>query len=291
VSEAELTLVVCTRDRAEQLRAGIAAVAQIRSARPWEIVVVDNGSTDHTTEVVEQAMASAPVPLRLLAEPIANVSRARNVGARATSSPILAFTDDDCYPSPTHVDHILERFAAHPDLGFVCGAVELHDPDDASVATVTLPDRLLFSRGSFVTPGIVLTANLAFRRAAFDAVGGFDELFGYGSGPGGGDVDAAVRVLAAGWQGLYDPALAVRHHHGRKPGSAVDAARRSYDVGRGMFYAKCAFDRRLRRTYLAGWARLTWGRIRRGESLRPVLRELRGAFRYVRVRVRGTTRS
>jgi glycosyltransferase involved in cell wall biosynthesis len=254
-------------------------------------VVVDNGSTDETRTVVEQARASAPVSLRLLEEPVPNVSRARNVGARATSSEIVAFTDDDCYPRPTHVEDILARFAADPRLGWVCGAVELHDPGDARVATVTLPERLAFSRRSFVTPGIVLTANLAFRRSAFEEVGGFDELFAYGSGPGGGDVDAAVRVLATGWSGLYDPGLAVRHDHGRKPGPAVDAARRSYDVGRGIFYAKCASDRHLRRTYVVGWARLTWGRVRRRESLRPVLRELRGALRYARLRARGRTRS
>lgn len=286
MSAPELSLVIATRNRAERLRAALEAVARIDSAHPWEIVVVDNGSTDRTRQVAAEATPSMPVPLRLLEEPVVNVSRARNLGARATSGAILAFTDDDCYPHPAHVDEVLERFAADPGLGFVCGAVELYDPGDSSVATVTLEERLVFSRRSFVTPGIVLTANLAFRRGAFEDVGGFDELFTYGSGPGGGDVEAAVRVLAAGWRGLYDPALVVLHHHGRRPRAAVDAARRSYDVGRGLFYAKCGFDRRLRRTYLVGWARLTWGRLRRRESLRPVARELQGALRYVRSRVR-----
>jgi glycosyltransferase involved in cell wall biosynthesis len=290
VSPPDLSLVICTRNRAEQLRAGLDHVARIRSRHSWEIVVVDNGSTDDTRHVVETAMESAPVRLRFLEEPVPNVSRARNRGAQATSGAILAFTDDDCYPRPTHVDDILERFAVDSGLGFVCGAVELYDPEDAGVATVTLPERLAFSQRSFVTPGIALTANLAFRRSAFDAIGGFDEVFAYGSGPGGGDVDAAVRVLAEGWRGLYDPALTVQHHHGRRPGPAVDAARRSYDVGRGIFYAKCAFDRRLRRTYLAGWTRLTWGRVRRGESLRPVVREMRGALRYAGLRARGVVR-
>src|SRR6188768_2335220 len=122
MTESELSLVICTRNRAARLRTALGYVARIRSARAWEVVVVDNGSTDDTRQVVDEATAATPVPLRLLEEPVANVSRARNAGVRATSSAIVAFTDDDCYPRPTHVDDILDRFATDSTLGFVCGA-------------------------------------------------------------------------------------------------------------------------------------------------------------------------
>ncbi len=131
-----------------------------------------------------------------------------------------------------------------------------------------------------MTPGALISANLAFRREVLEAIGGFDIVFGYGAGFAGEDVDAIARAAAAGWRGLYDPGLVVRHHHplGLRPRSAA------YDVGRGAFFAKCALDRRMRRKYLAGWLRLTAGRARRREDLRPFARELWGAVRYLALR-------
>jgi glycosyltransferase involved in cell wall biosynthesis len=283
----DLSLVICTRNRAERLRESLRAVAAIRTARPWEVVLVDNGSTDETGNVVEAARDFLPVPLQLVEEHAVGVTRARNRGWRATSAAVVFFTDDDCYPLANVVDLVLDRFEQDGTLGFVAGAVELHDPTDARLATVTRREPVAFEPGGFVTPGSVLSANLAFRRTVLEAIGGFDEIFAYGRGPGGGDVDAVARALAAGHRGLYDPTIVVRHHHRRKLGSEANEARRAYDVGRGMFYAKCLLDRRLRRTYIAGWLVLTWGRIRRRESLRPVARELWGAGSYLAARVRG----
>jgi hypothetical protein len=136
----------------------------------------------------------------------------------------------------------------------------------------------------------MICANLAFRREALEAVEGFDVVFGYGAGFLGEvdavveDVDAAARVSAEGWSGRYDPDIVVHHHHGRKPGADVQKLLRGYDVGRGAFYAKCALDRRMRKTYVGGWLRLTAGRITRRASLRPLAREARGAARYLRLR-------
>ena len=89
-----------------------------------------------------------------------------------------------------------------------------------------------------------------------------------------------------GWAGAYDPAVVVRHHHGRKPGPEIEKLRRGYDVGRGAFYGKAALDSRLRKTYLVGWARLTAGRVRRRESPRIVGGQLLGAARYLATRLR-----
>jgi glycosyltransferase involved in cell wall biosynthesis len=281
----EVSVVVCTRDRARRLRPCLEAIAAIESARPWELVVVDNGSSDDTQAVLEEARASLAVPMVVVFEPVPGITRSRNRGWRAASADVVAFTDDDCYPAQDFVDRIAAAFAEDEGLGFAGGAVLLHDPEDARIATVTRPDRWEIEPGAFITAGTLLSANLAFRRNVLEAIGGFDDVFAYGNGPGGGDVDIAARAGASGWRGLYDPSIVVRHHHGRRPGPEVERARRAYDLGRGMFYAKSALDKRMRRTYLAGWLVLTWGRIRRRESLRPVLRELRGALRYLRLRL------
>jgi hypothetical protein len=64
----------------------------------------------------------------------------------------------------------------------------------------------------------------------------------------------------------------------------VERTRRAYDVGRGAFFAKSALDPRMRRTYVAGWLRLTAGRCRRREDPRRIGRELWGAMRYLSLR-------
>jgi len=278
-----LSLVICTRNRADALSGCLDAVAEIRSSRPWEVVVVDNAPIDSTRVVHD--LAAYPVAIRTIAEPVPGVARARNSGWRLAAGAIIAFTDDDCYPAPNLVDGILDRFEEDPGLGFLGGSVILHDPNDASVAVVAGQETVEIQPGGFVTPGCLISANLAFRREVLETIGGFDVAFGYDTaGFAGEDVDAVARASAAGWRGRYDPALVVRHHHGRGPGPDAEWTRRAYDIGRGAFFAKSALDPRMRRTYLAGWLRLTLARFKRRDDFRPVVRELWGAARYLWLR-------
>jgi GT2 family glycosyltransferase len=287
VSDPALSLVICTRNRVDRLRSCLHAVADIRSSQPCEVVVVDNASTDDTPGVVEAARETFPVPLRLVEEPIPGIARARNRGWRSAAAAIVAYTNDDCYPTPDLIDLILDRFEHDLRLGYLGGSVLRHDPSDALVTILARRDAVELHPGGFVTPGTLIGANLAFRRVVLEAIGGFDVVFGYGAGFAGEDVDAIARAAAAGWRGLYDPGLVVRHHHGRRPGPEAEQLRRAHDVGRDAFFAKCALDRRMRRKYLAGWLRLTAGRARRREDLRPFARELWGAVRYFALRLRG----
>jgi glycosyltransferase involved in cell wall biosynthesis len=287
VSVPELSLVVCTRDRASRLPACLESIGRIVSDEDWELVVVDNGSTDDTQAVLERLRRELPVPLTVVSEPSPGVARARNRGWQAASAAIVAYTDDDCYPSPDLVDRICAAFRADSGLGFIGGSVVPHDPGESTVTTVMRPKPLEIHSGMFVAAGTLITANLAFRTKVLESIGGFDEVFAYNNGLTTDDVDAVARAAAAGWRGLYDPALVVRHHHGRRRAEDVERVKRSYDIGRGAFYAKCLLDTKLRRLYLKGWARLTVERIARRESLGPTLRELEGALRYFGLRLRG----
>jgi glycosyltransferase involved in cell wall biosynthesis len=262
----------------------------MRSDRAWELVVVDNASRDETRSVIEAAERELPVPLIMVSEPVPGVTRARNSGWHAASGAIVAFTDDDCYPAPDLISVVLDRFDQEDGLGFLAGAVLPHDPTDARVAFVAGSEPIEIQPAGFVTPGLVLSANLAFRRSALEAIDGFDPFFEYTLGWAGEDVDAAARVSGAGWIGRYDPSAVVYHHHGRKRGAELDRVRSAYDLGRGAFFAKCACDARLRRTYLAGWMRLTARRIRRRQGIRAIGRELRGAGGYLAHRLRSRGR-
>jgi len=283
-----VSLVVCTRNRARQLAACLDSISSIVSEREWELVLVDNGSVDETRDVLSAAQRELRVPCTILVEETPGIARARNRGWRAAQHEIVAFTDDDCYPSPDFIDRVGRAFDDDPTLGFVGGAVLLHDPDDASLATVKRSAPLRITRGMFIAAGTMLSANLAFRIEVLESIGGFDERFGLSNGLAGSDVDAVARAAAADWRGLYNPGIVVRHHHGRRTPEEVERVRRTYDFGRGAFYVKCLLDRRLRRTYLIGWIRLIAERVGRRRGAGEILRELRGGGRYLLLRARGS---
>jgi GT2 family glycosyltransferase len=213
------------------------------------------------------------------------VARARNRAWQAASAPVVVFTNDDCYLPVDYVDRIADAFAADERLAFLGGAVIRHDPGDDKLGNVSRPEPLDISPGMFLTPGALITANLAFRRDVLQSIGGFDEVFAYGNGLVGDDSDAVARISILGWRGRFDPELVVRHHHGRRSEEDIRRVQHGYDAGRGAFYAKCLLDAKLRRLYLKGWARLTAESLRR-DGAGPTARELGGAVRYLGIRFR-----
>jgi len=234
--KADLSLIICTRNRSQQLVRCLETVQHIEFERPWELIIVNNGSNDATAAVVEEFIKAASFPIGHVLEPKLGLGNARNAGVATASGEILAFTDDDCYPAPDFLSRIWSAFR-DPSLGYVTGRILLHDPTDLPVATNESTAPIAIRGKSFINPGGVQGANMAFRREALDEIGGFDPLFGAGSLFPAEDLDAASRASATGWNGEYRPDIVVRHHHGRK---ASDAARmwKSYGLGIGACYMK-----------------------------------------------------
>lgn len=267
-------VVICTRNRAESLAGALDSYRTLWADPAWTMVVVDDGSTDGTAEVI--AALGAAQPGRVTSRRTAGVGlgAARNVGWRASDEPVVLFTDDDCHPAPDLFAE-LRRYLRHSGHDFVGGRLTPFEPADAAVAVVTRTEPLVLDHPQFVPAGLLPGANLAVRRAALEAVGGFDPAFGAGTPFPAEDVDLVARLLAHGCRGGYHPALVIRHRHGRHDVEAQRALRRDYDIGRGAYFAKCLSDPRLRSAYLRGWARKAW----RG-SWRSTTRELVGAWRY-----------
>jgi glycosyltransferase involved in cell wall biosynthesis len=232
----DLSLIICTRNRCEQLARCFGAVQRIEFERRWELIIVDNGSTDATAVVVERFIKAASFPIRHVFEPKLGLGNARNAGVAAASGEILAFTDDDCYPAADFLGQVWSAFC-DPSLGYTTGRILLHDPEDLPMAIQNYNMPVTFCRKSFINPGGVQGANMAFRREVLNQIGGFDPLFGAGSLFPAEDLDAASRASAAGWNGQYCPEIVVHHHHGRK---TSDAPRiwRSYGLGIGACYMK-----------------------------------------------------
>src|SRR5258708_11716544 len=87
-SAVAISLVICTRNRADQLEACLAAVAKVRCDWPWEVVIVDNGSSDHTKSVTAAFLSGHPVRSHYVWEPKPGLGNARNAAVTASSGEI-----------------------------------------------------------------------------------------------------------------------------------------------------------------------------------------------------------
>jgi glycosyltransferase involved in cell wall biosynthesis len=275
-----VSLVVCTRDRAASLPACLDAIAAMRPALSWELVLVDNDSSDETPRVLADFAASAPFPVSLVRESRRGLASARNAGVRVARAPLLAFTDDDCYPASDYLDAWAAVFD-DPAVSFGGGRVLLHDPDDYPITIRTDTEPTPVEPHGFIEPGLVQGANMAFRRDVVLALGGFDPALGPGGLFNFEDLDMASRAAAAGYAGGYFPGPVVRHHHRRRLMRDVEALQRSYDGGRGAYFASLLLRRQAPRA-LARHLRASLAYKTAG----VVLRELKAAAHYVVYRAR-----
>jgi glycosyltransferase involved in cell wall biosynthesis len=249
----DLSVVICTRNRAAQLTETLKRVSAVRSQLNWELIIVDNDSTDGTSAVVQEFAASCAHPVHLIVKPGRGVSGAKNAGWRSAKAGIVVCIDDDCYPEEDYFDSIFELFSNDPKLGFVGGRILLHDPTDRRITIQESLEPLSFPPGSFIRPGVIQGANIAYRRAALTEVGGFDPWFGAGALYSGDETELMARISAAGWNGAYNPKPVVYHHHGRKTADDEWRLMRWYDRGRGAYYAKCILNRGMRNVYFKNW--------------------------------------
>lgn len=273
-----VSLIVCTRNRAERLKTCLAAVGEIDCNWPWEIVIVDNGSRDNSRAVASMFLRDNPMPGQYVWEPKSGLSNARNAGVAASCGEIVAFTDDDCYPAPDFLGHICEIFADER-IGFAGGRILLHDPLDYPLTVNESTTALSFAGGSVVPCAEVQGANMAFRRTALLAVGGFDPAFGAGTPFPAEDWDAVARVCLSGWDGGYFPAPTVSHHHGRKAAEA-DRQLLTYHYASGAVYAKMLMSRETRWRFGRYWARRILGDAKYHH--RKLAQQFRGAIDYWR---------
>jgi glycosyltransferase involved in cell wall biosynthesis len=102
-----------------------------------EIVVVDNASTDNTSDVVKAWATACAFPVRLLFEPNKGLAVARNCGVSGSQGDLLAFTDDDCRLSPEYVVDLLRHDASDSGLILRGGRVELGDVTDLKLTVKT----------------------------------------------------------------------------------------------------------------------------------------------------------
>jgi glycosyltransferase involved in cell wall biosynthesis len=275
-----VSVVIATKNRAISLRRCLNALALVKTTIPWELVIVDNGSTDGTRRLLEdltQSGIGTASAVKTVHEPIAGAGRAKNTGLKIAQGEFVSFIDDDCYVSSGYIDRIVALFDS-PEIGYGGGKVVLHDPIADYPITIQLSDEMLtVPPKSYVETGLILGANMAFRRVVLDQIHGFDPNFGPGNKYVGDDPDIQARASFAGWHGKYDPSLVVEHHHGRDA-AAAERLERVYHLSTGAYFAKFLLRRDTRHEFAR---HIYWRFRRKGTPLSMILLEMRGALGYL----------
>jgi glycosyltransferase involved in cell wall biosynthesis len=233
----DVSIVVCTRNRAPALQRCLASIAEATLRCPEanaELVIVDNGSSDNTHDVVATWRQSAPLPVRFVEEYRAGAGAARNAGVMNASGKLIAFTDDDCRLSPTFLSDVMRHFRRDEIPVIRTGRVELGDPTDDPLATKINKTEYHFKYP--LHPGDMgLGCNMVVPAEIFALVGSFDVRFGPGAPfKAGEETEFFWRAHLCKVPIIYVPDMVVYHFHGRKNRDVVA----NYIVSNGALYAK-----------------------------------------------------
>jgi glycosyltransferase involved in cell wall biosynthesis len=217
----DITVILCTYNRSQMLEQALASVAkqELLEATSWEVLVVDNNSTDATRDVAEQFCRAYPGRFRYLFEPRPGKSHALNTGIREARGGILAFMDDDVTVSPAWLANLTCSLRDGTSAG--AGGRILPGWSGPPPEWLSLADRLAlgplvaFDLGS--ESGALREppsgTNMAFRKEMFVKHGGFRTDLG--PRPGceirGEDTEFASRLLIAGETLRYEPSAVVYH--------------------------------------------------------------------------------
>lgn len=244
-----VSLIMCTRNRAAWLENCLNALGKLKADMPYELVLVDNGSTDNTASILAEFQSRHRTTVILVSEPKPGVSHARNAGIRAAKGKVLAFTDDDCYPAEDYLIAVAQCFGDNR-LGYLGGRVLLFDPADLPITIQPLNQTVTIPASTYMAPGLIHGANFAFRREVVDRIGGFDIFLGPGTPcMAADDTDLMQRASSAGFPGLYSPIPVVYHHHRRQTAEDEKHILRAYSISRGAYYLKGLTSPATRRLY------------------------------------------
>ena len=281
----DATVLICTYNRAAWLAEtldGIAAL-DVPPSIAWDVLVVDNNSSDATRDVVEQRTRSYPVRLRYLFEGRQGKSNALNAGMAATAARVIVFTDDDVRVPRGWLAAAITPLLERRDIDYTGGPVRpiwgAHKPawlDEkgnlgGTIAVKDHGDAPFVFEDRRKTP---LGVNMAVRRSLIERIGGFRPDLGRRGKSllGQEQAEFFYRSREAGARGLYVPDMILDHH--------VPASRLTRSYFRRWWYWKGVSHARLHRLH---------GRTELGLNLADVPR-LFGVPRFIYGTITGSLR-
>jgi O-antigen biosynthesis protein len=197
----KISVIVCSYNGARTLRQCLSALAELDYPN-YEVIVVNDGSTDDTAAIAQD------YAVRLINQPNKGLSGARNTGLAASEGEIVAYLDDDAFPHRYWLRYLAAAFGRSAHVGI--GGPNLPPPNDGFVAecVAAAPGNPLHVLLSDEIAEHIPGCNMAFRKEALVAIGGFDPRFR----AAGDDVDICWRLQDRGWTIGFCPAALVFHH-------------------------------------------------------------------------------
>lgn len=226
-----VSVVVPTSNRASYLEVALASFA--RQDVEHEVIVVDDGSSDRTREVVAAAGVRC-----IRHDPPRGANAARNAGIEAAAAELVALVDDDVEAPAGWLRALVDGAARHPDAEAFGGPIRarLEGPAPRACGREQPPITTLDLGSEDHEAELVWSANMLLRRAAIERVGGFDEGL-----PTGGDEEEWLRRLrAAGGRVVYLAAAGLDHRRAGDDARLRSLMRSAYHRGRNLR----AYDRR-----------------------------------------------
>jgi glycosyltransferase involved in cell wall biosynthesis len=251
----DVSIVICTVNRAAELSETLKSLAMVRAPRSTELIVVDNHSTDDTKRVVQSAAADFPFPIRYLFVRQEGKYAALNAGIRASTGRTIAATDDDARFESDWLERALEALSSY-QCEFVGGRVlplwggekpvwvaEHNGLHAKVIALLDHGDTVReFGRGISWPLGV----NVAYRREVFERVGLFDNRLGRKKGTLRNQAQREwhLRARAAGARGFYVPDMVVHHLVSRERLQKQYFRRWLYwhGISRAILYRQGGFD-------------------------------------------------
>ena len=225
-----VSVVVCAYNAERTMAACLASLEKLNYP-DYEVVVVNDGSTDRTLEISERFAYC-----RIISQPNKGLSVARNVGADAATGEIVAYTDSDCVADPDWLTYLVAKMETAQLMA--CGGPNFPPPEDSLVpAAVAVspggPTHVLLSDD---VAEHIAGCNMAFRRDVLLRMGGFDPVYR----AAGDDVDICWRFQDAGYTIGFSPAAVVWHFR-RNTVKAYIGQQRGYGKAEALVYSKHPF--------------------------------------------------
>ncbi|MBV9181813.1 MAG: glycosyltransferase family 2 protein, partial [Acidobacteria bacterium] len=218
-----ISVVICTYNRCESLLVTLESLKQmsVPSHLGWELIIVDNNSSDPTRETIRSLLTSGvSLPVKYVLEPISGLSQARNRGIQESSGAIIAFLDDDVAVSEQWLQEVSRAFREH-QAECIGGRVLLEEnhprPEwwdktfDAAVGEFDRGPEVIIDHTEETPIGI--GANIFFKRTAFERCGGFRTDMGRNAQrlTTGEETDMVQRLRHQGREVMYYPRALVYH--------------------------------------------------------------------------------
>jgi glycosyltransferase involved in cell wall biosynthesis len=220
----KVSVVVATYNRADILAENIESVLN-QDGDSYEVIYVDDGSTDGTADVLSEWSGRSSVPFQVLRTENVGPGPARNAGVAVARGEYVLFLDDDATVPRDWVGTMVERCVAH-GCDVLCGGIDAYSIEEPVAHYLHL--RMQTTLGPAVKElKAAPSGNVLIRRAAFNDVGGFSEE----CLPAAEDWELSFRLRESGARIMYDPAVAIVHRYQSELAPALKRVRTTGAVG------------------------------------------------------------